>query len=473
MALLGAVLANNLACERVAEFLRPEHFADDRHGTIYAAIGDMIDNGQVADPVTLHARFATEGSLEEIGGSTYIARLAAAAVSIVNVTDYGRTVFDLYQRRQLLVVADNIRAAVHDNAADYAPAGDVIQKAEQDLHDLAERGAVGGAPTLLATVNKAVLDSAQAAHRNPGALAGLPTGLADLDAKMGGLAPSDLIVVAARPSMGKSALAGTIARNAARDLAASDGGGAVVLFSLEMSDVQFGMRLAADRAGLPSERIRRGDLTAGEFDRFIDATRATDALPLYIDDTPGITVAAIRGRARQLKRTRGLRLIIIDYLQLIQPGRRTENRVQEISDMTRGLKILAKELELPVIALSQLSRAVEQRENRRPQLSDLRESGAIEQDADIVLFLYREEYYLEKARPVRKPGETDADLDAREAKWQTSLNRVRNIAEIIIGKQRHGPTGIVRALYSPATTVFDNLAHGPTAADGGNPVKVL
>ncbi|MCP4330048.1 MAG: replicative DNA helicase [Alphaproteobacteria bacterium] len=469
MALLGAILANNRSYERVSEFLRPEHFADDRHARIYEVAGRLIDRGQIADPITLNAFFDQDTSLDDIGGAQYIARLATSAVSIINATDYAHTIHDLHLRRELIQLGDEVVNGAYSDDVDLLAISQ-IEIAEQKLYDLATKGHYeGGFQPFKSSLTEAV-DMMQAAYRREGHVVGVSTGLADLDKKLGGLHPSDLVILAGRPSMGKTSLATNIAFNAARDFREEedeDGkvrvvdGALVGFFSLEMSAEQLATRILSERSGVSSEKIRRGEIGTEDFDKVVLASQELETMPLFIDDTPALSVSALRTRARRLKRRRGLGLIVVDYLQLLRPtaGTRPENRVQEISDITRGLKTLAKELNVPVLALSQLSRAVEQREDKRPHLADLRESGSIEQDADVVMFVYREEYYEQQREP--DPG-TDAHF-----KWQEKMARVHNIAEIIIGKQRHGPIGTAKLYFHKNITKFENLVEDDRLPDDG------
>lgn len=460
MALLGAILSNNRAFDKVAEFLEAKHFADARHGRIFDAMKRLIDAGQVADPITLKNFFEADGALDDIGGAAYLARLAASVVSILNVEDYGRTVHDRALRRDLISIGEDVvnRAHAYELGLD---ALDQIEMAEENLYQLATSGDYEGDFTPFNTALREAVNIAEAAYKRDGNLAGVATHLIDLDKQLGGLHGSDLLILAGRPSMGKTALATNIAFNAAnayREEVQEDGSrkvvdGAVVgFFSLEMSAEELATRILAEHSGISSHRIRRGEVTAEEFPRLVDASNALSHVPLFIDDTAGLTVSALRTRARRLKRLHNLGLIIIDYLQLVLPsaGSRPENRVQELSQITRSLKNLAKDLQVPVLALSQLSRAVEQREDKRPQLADLRESGSIEQDADVVMFVYREEYYLERAKP--------DDGSDKIIEWQEKMDRVHNVAEVIVAKQRHGPVGRVALYFEPSLTKFSNLA---------------
>ncbi len=467
-ALLGAILVNNLVYERVAEFLRPEHFADALHGRIYEACGRLIQRGQIANVLTLKNLFDQDQALADIGGAQYLARLANAVVTIINAEDYGRTIHDLYLRRQLIDLGEQVvnDAFVYDLDE---TALDQIEKTEQRLFTLAESGLTEAALRPLAQAMTSAITQAEVAFKRSSHVTGVTTGLLDLDRKLGGLHPSDLVVLAGRPSMGKTALATNIAFNAAaayREETDALGaihvaeGAKVAFFSLEMSAEQLATRILAERVGVSSDRIRRGEVRESDFLKLVAAAQELSRVPLFIDDTPALTVAGLRTRARRLKRQQGLGLIVIDYLQLMRPspGVRAENRVQEISEVTRGLKAIAKELNVPVLALSQLSRAVEQREDKRPQLADLRESGTIEQDADVVMFIYREQYYHERAEPKQRPDEADDKFQQRMDRYQERGARIHNVAEVIIAKQRHGPVGSVLLYFDGAITKFDNLS---------------
>ena len=470
--LLGAILINNHAHERVSDFLHPEHFAEPLHGRIFEACATLIERGQRADPTTLKHFFDNDESYDEIGGARYLARLAADAVTIINAQHYGRVIHDLYLRRQLIEVGTDMVNDAYGADLDQA-ATSQIETAEQSLYDLATKGEAEGGFRPFTDAMRTTVDMAQAACQSDG-LSGLSTGFTKLDLMLGGLHKSDLVILAGRPSMGKTALATNIAFNiAARDRdddeSVSQRNPVVGFFSLEMSTEQLATRIVAEAARLPSDKIRKGELNATEFERLVKASQRIHTAPLFIDDTPALTVSALRTRARRLSRTHGLGLIVVDYLQLLQGSRnaRNENRVQEVSEITRGLKTLAKELDVPVLALSQLSRAVEQREDKRPLLADLRESGTIEQDADVVMFIFREEYYLERAEPTRRAEEDDAKHLQRHERWEASRAAVEGKAEVIVAKQRHGPTGKVELRFHPMVTKFDNL-DDVAPEDGGH-----
>ena len=459
-ALLGALLSNNRAYERVAEFLEPEHFYSDVHGRIYQSIGRLVERGQVANPVTLKALFSEDEALSHVGGAQYLVDLAASVVSIINVEDYGRTIFESHLRRELITLGEAVTndAYIHDLEK---PPLEQIEEAEARLFRLAEFGEQKGGFVSLEDSIDQVLTNAKTAFQSGSEVTGITSGFMDVDSKMGGLHRSDLIILAGRPSMGKTALATNIAYKSAKTYAETNGeqGARVAFFSLEMSSEQLALRILSDAASIPSDKIRRGKVSEQEFLRFADSSNKLTKLPLYIDDTPAITIAGIRTRARRLQRQKGLDLIVVDYLQLIGGSRRraNENRVQEISEISRGLKTLAKELQVPVLALSQLSRQVEQRDNKRPQLSDLRESGSIEQDADVVMFVYREEYYLAREEPSQRVNESSEKFLDRHNSWKQRLEDTMNIAEVILGKQRHGPIGTINLRFTGEFTRFSDL----------------
>ncbi len=460
-ALLGAMLVNNAAWHRVSEFLLPEHFANAVHGRIFAAIGKLIERGQIANPVTLKNLFDQDGALLEIGGAQYLALLAQSAVTIINAEHYGRTIHDLYLRRELMTIGQDVAAdALRHDLDDPAP--EQIERAEQKLFDLATTGQAEGGLKPFGTALTTAITMAQAAYKRDGKTVGVATGFVDLDKKLGGLHPSDLVILAGRPSMGKSALATNIAFHAATEWGrtAGEDGAVAAFFSLEMSAEQLATRILAEESGTSSDRIRRGEVRREDFDKFVMASQRLAAVPLYIDDTPALSIAALRTRARRLKRQHGLGLVVVDYLQLMRPSivnRVLENRVQEVSDITRGLKAIAKELDVPVLACAQLSRAVEQREDKRPMLADLRESGSIEQDADVVMFIFREEYYLSRGEPTRRPDEGDDRFNDRYDRWRERCEAAFGMADIIIAKQRHGPIGTVKLHFEAETTKFDNF----------------
>lgn len=451
--LLGALLVDNRSIEKVGDFLKADHFFVPAHKRIYQAIEKLIERGQTATPVTLKGFFEQDSELAGVGGAEYLAELAASVITVINAHDYGRTIYDLHLRRELITLGEDIVNDAFQQTIE-RDANNTIETAESRLFTLAETGQVKGGFISLKESVMTAIEVAEKAYKTQGHVTGVTTGLRDLDAKLGGLHPSDLLILAARPSMGKTALAVNIAFNAANRYAETGGaeGGMVGFFSLEMSADQLATRILADQSNISGDSIRKGEIREDDFRRFVEASQRLSQVPLYIDDTPALTIGAVRTRARRLKRQYGLSLLIVDYLQLLQGSgtRQSEgNRVLEISEITRGLKAIAKELEIPVIALSQLSRAVEQREDKRPQLSDLRESGSIEQDADCVMFIYREEYYLSRTEP-----EVGTE---KHIEWQDKMGRLHNIAEVIVAKQRHGPIGPVRLFFDGNYTRFSDL----------------
>lgn len=456
--LLGAILTNNDVYDRVAGFLQPHHFYDPVHARIYEIASARIAAGALASPVTLKAFLEDDPGLKELGGPSYLAVLAGASVSAFAAREYGEMIHELAVRRELIGLGRDISAKAARVDVTSTPAEQIVE-AEQRLYQLAETGQGGqGFQSFLKAVTDAV-KVANAAYMRDGGLAGLSTGLVDLDQKLGGLHRSDLLILAGRPSMGKTSLATNIAFNIARKYRRGqlkDGtegavdGGVVGFFSLEMSAEQLAARILSEASEVPSEQIRRGDMSEEEFRRFVSAATELQACPLFIDDTPALPISQLAARARRLKREHGLDCLIVDYLQLVRPATARDSRVNEVSEITQGLKAIAKELDVPVVALSQLSRQVESREDKRPQLSDLRESGSIEQDADVVMFVFREEYYVEREKP------SDDQLE-KMAEWQARMERLHGKAEIVIGKQRHGPIGTVELSFEGRFTRFGNL----------------
>jgi replicative DNA helicase len=459
-ALLGAVLVNNEAFYRVSDFLQPVHFFEPIHQRIYELCGSLIRAGKVATPITLKTFLPADFDVAGLTAAQYLARLAAEATTIINAEDYGHTIYDLSIRRDLIEIGEDMVNTAFDAPVDAAPK-EQIEEAERRLFEIAETGRYQGGFQRFAQALTTAVDMAAAAYQRDGGLSGVATGLKDLDFKMGGLQKSDLIILAGRPGMGKTALATNIAYNIARAWSGSvradghtqtDNGGIVGFFSLEMSAEQLATRIIAEQTEIPSTKIRRGAISDAEFDRIKDTTVELQNLPFYVDETGGISIAQLAARARRLKRQRGLDVLVIDYLQLLSGSARkaSESRVQEITEITTKLKALAKELNIPVLALSQLSRQVESREDKRPQLSDLRESGSIEQDADVVMFVYREEYYLANKEP--RPGTPEHE------KWRGEMETSYGKAEVIVGKQRHGPTGTVMLQFQADVTRFSDPA---------------
>lgn len=456
--LLGALLTNNEVYDHVSRIIQDKHFYDPVHRRIYQICMDRIARNALASPVTIKAFMEHDAGLKELGGPSYLARLAGAAISSHAARDYAQMIREFALRRELIGLGQDIASRASMVAVDDS-AEDQIKEAEQTLYKLGEQGvAERGFQSFLSAVTGA-MNAANAAFNRGGGLSGISTGLLDLDTKMGGLNRSDLIILAGRPSMGKTALATNIAFNVARTHKKGnlpDGthgtvsGGVVGFFSLEMSAEQLALRILSEASEVPSEAIRRGDMSEDEFRRFIQSAHDLQNCPLYIDDTPALPINQLAARARKLKRTMGLDVLIVDYLQLLRAATAKDSRVNEVSEITQGLKAVAKELDIPVIALSQLSRQVENREDKRPQLSDLRESGSIEQDADIVMFVFREEYYREREKPA------DHELD-KMANWQQIMESCHGKAEVILGKQRHGPIGTVELSFEGRFTRFGNL----------------
>src|SRR3954466_4854603 len=448
-ALLGAILVNNEAFYRVSDFLEPVHFFEPIHQKIYELGSSLIRAGKVASPVTLKTFLPPDLDIAGMTPSQYLARLAAEATTVINAEDYGRTIYDLAIRRTLIIIGEDVVNVAYDAPVDLAPR-EQIEDAERRLYELAETGRYDGGFQRFATALTTAVDMAAKAYQRDGNLSGLATGIADLDRMLGGLQKSDLVVLAGRPGMGKTALATNLAYNIAkawRGEVRPDGrtesvdGGIVASFSCATTAEQLATRIIAEQTEIPSYRIRRGEIDPSDFDKIAQMAREMEALPLYIDETGGLSISQLTARARRLKRQKGLDLLVIDYIQLLSgSGKRAqEGRVQEVTEITTGLKALAKELQVPILALSQLSRQVESRDDKRPQLSDLRESGSIEQDADVVMFVFREEYYLKN----KMPKEGSAEFFT----WQSEMEAIAGQAEVIIGKQRHGPTGSVKLQF--------------------------
>ena len=459
-ALLGAILVNNDAFYRVSDFLKPDHFYEPLHRKIYEVCSELIRMGKAAHPITIKTFLPAEERIGDLTVAHYVVRLATEATTIINAADYGRAIYDMATRRALITVGEDMVNIAYDAPVDMAPQ-DQIEDAERRLFELAETGRYDGGFESFTDAVKTAVDMASAAYTRDGHLSGIASGLRDLDRRMGGLQPSDLIILAGRPGMGKTSLATNIAFNIAQayePVQQADGsfkarnGGVVGFFSLEMSSEQLATRIISEQTEIPSSKIRRGEINEADFEKLVACSQMMQKLPLFIDQTGGISIAQLSARARRLKRQRGLDVIVVDYVQLMQgtSNRAAQNRVQEITEITTGLKALAKELNVPILALSQLSRQVESREDKRPQLSDLRESGSIEQDADVVLFVFREEYYLHNREP--KPGTEDY------FKWEAQMHELRGKAEVIIAKQRHGPTGIVGLGFQAEFTRFFDLA---------------
>ena len=446
---IGSVLVNNDIIDEISSIIKSNNFFDPAHKKIYELIEDLNNKGMIANPITLKNYLEKNETLSEVGGIDYLVKLTRFSSSIKQAIDYAKIVREMYVKRELILISEDVMLEAKDDNLEN-PSDKIIEKAEQSLYQLAEKGSFSQSYIKFNQALEQTIEMATLAIRNDQGVVGVPTGLKDLDEKLGGLHKSDLVIIAGRPSMGKTALATNIAYFASKKIMDNNEKSAVAFFSLEMSSEQLSTRILSEQTRIQSNDIRRGRATEEELERYIEASRNINDLPLYIDEPPAITISALSNRARRLKRLFGLKLIVVDYIQLIRThSKKNDGRVQEISEITQGLKALAKELGVPVLALSQLSRAVEQRDDKLPQLSDLRESGSIEQDADVVLFVYREEYYLEKKQP--KLGSIE------HAEWQSKMNDVAGLADIIIGKQRHGPTGNIHVEFEGMYTKFKDL----------------
>ena len=452
-ALLGSILVNNDIIDEVSTIVSSSIFYDPAHIKIYEVIESLNNKGMIANPITLKNFFEKDNMLNEVGGTEYLVKLTRFSSSAKQAIDYAKIIHEMYLRRELVKISDKLSAdTINANSQDQN-AENIIEGTEKLLFDLAERGSFSQSFLKFNQALDQTIEMATQAMQNDQGIVGVPTGLSDLDEKLGGLHKSDLIILAGRPSMGKTALATNIAYNAAQNILKRQEKKSVAFFSLEMSSEQLSTRILSEQARIKSDDIRRGKVTEEEINRYIETSRNIYNLPLYIDETPAITIATLSNRARRIKRLFGLSLIVVDYIQLMRApslSNRNDNRVQEVSEITQGLKALAKELKVPVLALSQLSRAVESRDDKKPQLSDLRESGSIEQDADVVMFVYREAYYLENKQP--KLGSIEY------AEWQSKMNDVNGLADIILGKQRHGPTGTVKVEFEGIYTKFKDLS---------------
>lgn len=467
-ALLGALMIDNRLVEDVQLKLRSDHYFEPLHGRIYDAILRMTDKNMVANPVTLRPMFEADEAMREVGGPAYLAQLTGSGAAIIGARDFAQQIYDLALLRSLVAVGRDMVEGALDTSEEVAPLSQ-IERAEGELYRVAEQGGGEGKVKSFGEATKLAIEQAERALNSGGHLSGVTTGLDGINAKVGGLHRSDLLILAGRPGMGKSSLATNMAFAAAQRFVrdqedgidpAKSAGAPVAIFSLEMSADQLATRILSEESGISSENLRMGKISQQEFRQLARAAADLQTLPLYIDDTPGLTIAALRTRARRLKRQKGIGMVVIDYLQLLQGSGRSssDNRVQEISEISRGLKQLAKELDVPVLALSQLSRAVEQREDKRPQLSDLRESGSIEQDADIVMFIYREDYYVAAREPKRPMDGDDTKIFEAYEQWQRDMERVYGTAELLIAKQRHGATGKVKMKFDSRITKFSDLA---------------
>jgi len=442
---LGSILLNNEILDEISE-VKEDYFYNPINKKIFKIINDLLSKGLLANPITLKNYFTNENELTEIGGAEYLVKLTKFSTSKIQIKYYADLLHDLKIRRNLIEISrETLDETLNKNSE--VNAEQIIESAEKKLFDIAERGRFNKSYVEFKDALLETIAMASSAYKNEEGIVGVPTGLKDLDDRLGGLHKQDLLIIAGRPSMGKTALATNIAFNAAKKLLDKEKKSSIVFFSLEMSSEQLSTRILSEQSRIKSNDIRRGKINQDEFEKFIESSKNLENLPLFIDDTPAITISTLSNRARRIKRMHGLDLVVVDYIQLMKSGNyKNEGRVQEIGEITQGLKALAKELDVPVLALSQLSRAVEQRDDKKPQLADLRESGSIEQDADVVMFVYREEYYLEKLEP--KVG------TAEHVEWQEKMSLVHNLAELIIGKQRHGPTGIIRLEFESAFTKF-------------------
>ena len=449
-ALIGSVLVNNDIIDEVASIINFNEFYDPVHSKIYSSIEKLHNKGMIANPITLKTSFEKDDNLSEVGGTEYLVKLTRLSSSVKQSIDYAKIIHEKFVKRELFKISEYLSEDAIDEKLEKS-GEDIIQDTEKMLFDLAERGTFNQSFLKFDQALDQTIEMATNAMKSDTGIVGIPTGLNDLDERLGGLHKSDLVIIAGRPSMGKTALATNIAYYAAKKVL--DDGEAkktsIAFFSLEMSSEQLATRIISEQSRIKSNDIRRGKVTEEEFNRLIETSRNIHQLPLIIDETPAVTIATLSNRARRIKRKFGLNLIVVDYIQLMSSGsRRYDGRVQEISEITQGLKALAKELNVPVLALSQLSRAVEQRDDKKPQLADLRESGSIEQDADVVIFVFREEYYVANKEP--KMGTTE------HMEWQSKMSEINGQANLIIGKQRHGPTGTINVEFEGMFTKFKN-----------------
>ncbi len=444
--IIGSILVSNEIFDEINLIISNKNFYDPMHQKIFSAIEKLIYGGMLANPITLKNYF--ENEKDELNIPEYLVKITKFSTSSRQSIEYSKLVYDLYVKRELIKISTDVIDNVKLNDMDLN-GQKIIENSEKALFDLAEKGSFNSSLIKFDEAMRQTIEMASNAYKNDEGIVGVPTGLTDLDERLGGLHKSDLVIIAGRPSMGKTALATNIAFYAAKKIQEGDKKSSVAFFSLEMSSEQLSTRILAEQSQIKSNDIRRGKISEDQFDKFIETSKNISELPLYIDETPAISIAALSNRARRIKRKYGLDLIVVDYIQLMRAANFKDGRVQEISEITQGLKAIAKELSVPVLALSQLSRAVEQRDIKKPQLSDLRESGSIEQDADVVMFVYREAYYLEKLEPRAATVE--------HAEWQAKMNEVANLAEIVIGKQRHGPTGNIMLEFEAMFTRFKNL----------------
>ena len=451
-AVIGSILVSNDIFDEITPIIDAQKFFDPIHVKIFETIENLINKGLLANPITLKNHFENNEGLKELGGQEYIIKITKFSTSVKQAIDYANIVQEMHVRRELIKISEFVSHEASNDVESPSSGEEIIISAEKSLFDLAERGHFNQSFMKFESALKQTIEMARSAYQNDEGIVGVPTGLTDLDSRLGGMHKQDLIIIAGRPSMGKTALATNIAFHAAKNIEKKGSKSTVAFFSLEMSSEQLSTRILSEQARIRSNDIRRGKVSEKEFEQFIETSKNIFELPLYIDETPAITIAAISNRSRRIKRLFGLELIVVDYIQLMRSsGKKEYNRVQEISEITQGLKALAKELDVPVLALSQLSRQVEQRDNKKPQLSDLRESGSIEQDADVVMFIYREAYYLENKEPTLGSIE--------HAEWQQKMDEISRLAEIMISKQRHGPTGNVRVEFEAMYTKFKDLVN--------------
>ena len=449
-AVIGSILVSNDIYDEIFPIIDAQKFFDPIHVKIFETIENLISKGLLANPITLKNYFENNEGLKELGGQEYLIKITKFSTSIKQAIDYANIVQEMHVRRELIRISESVLDQA-SSATEVSTSGEeMIQNAEKSLFDLAERGHFNQSFMKFERALKQTIEMAKSAYQNEEGIVGVPTGLIDLDNRLGGMHKQDLVIIAGRPSMGKTALATNIAFHAAKNIEKKGLKSTVAFFSLEMSSEQLSTRILSEQSRIRSNDIRRGKVSEKEYEKFIETSKNIFGLPLYIDETPAITIAAISNRSRRIKRLFGLELIVVDYIQLMRSsGSKEYNRVQEISEITQGLKALAKELDVPVLALSQLSRAVEQRDDKKPQLADLRESGSIEQDADVVMFVFRESYYVERKEPALGSIE--------HAEWRQKMDELSNLADIMISKQRHGPTGNVKVEFEAMYTKFKNL----------------
>ena len=443
---IGSILLSNEIFDEINMIIVSKNFYDPMHQKIFGAIEKLIYSGLLANPITLKNYF--ENEKDELNVPEYLVKITKFSTSSRQAIEYSKLIYDLFVKRELIKISESVidNAKLNDLDNDGQK---IIENFEKSLFDLAEKGSFSNSLIKFDEAMRQTIEMASSAYKNDEGIVGVPTGLTDLDDRLGGLHRSDLVIIAGRPSMGKTALATNIAFNAAKKLQDDGKKSSIAFFSLEMSSEQLSTRILAEQSRIKSNDIRRGRISEEQFDKFIETSKDISELPLYIDETPAISIAALSNRARRIKRLYGLDMVVIDYIQLMRASNFKDGRVQEISEITQGLKALAKELSVPVVALSQLSRAVEARDDKKPQLADLRESGSIEQDADVVMFVYREAYYLERKEP--RPATVE------HAEWQAKMNEVSSLAEIIIGKQRHGPTGNIMLEFEAMFTKFKDI----------------